>query len=175
MNPQTEPRVNPASGPEHRTAAVGEASTTARADFARLAPGDTFELRAEPITTQQLVRYAGASGDYNRIHYDQTFAVEAGLGGVIAHGMLTMALMGRAATDWAGPRGRVARIAARFSAPVRPGDVVRVVGRVVATGRVDDTGRVECRLEADVDGRAVAAGDAVVLLPLDAAEAEATR
>ena len=54
-------------------------------------PGETFSIRRGPITTTQLVMYAGASGDFNRIHYDHPFAVQKGLGGVIAHGMLTMA------------------------------------------------------------------------------------
>ena len=127
--------------------------------------GSGFELRTEPITAQQLVRYAGASDDYNRIHYDADFAKRAGLGGVIAHGMLTMAFMARAATDWAGPQGRVTQIAARFSAPVRPGDVVHVAGRITARERQERGVRVECRLDADVDGRAVASGDATVMLP----------
>jgi acyl dehydratase len=126
--------------------------------------GTSFELSTAPVTTQQLVRYAGASGDYNRIHYDADFAKQAGLGGVIAHGMLTMALMGRAATDWAGPQGRVVKIAARFSAPVRPGDVVHVSGRVTGLERLQGEDRVECRLEADVAGRMVANGDATMLL-----------
>ncbi len=110
--------------------------------------GDTFELRKEPVTTRQLVMYAGASGDYNRIHYDQPFAVEAGLGGVIAHGMLTMGFAGQCVTDWAGPDRLVREITGRFLKPVRPGDVVVVEGvveavegtrvRVVLTGRVGD-------------------------------------
>ena len=123
-----------------------------------------FELSSEVVTTQQLVRYAGASDDYNRIHYDQAYAVDAGLGGVIAHGMLTMGFMARAVTDWAGPLGRVRRIAARFTAPVRPGDVVRVIGRVTSADDGAEAGTVTCRLEALVGLRAVASGDATVQL-----------
>src|SRR5690554_2465784 len=95
-----------------------------------VAVGDTFALDIDPVTTTQLVMYAGASGDYNRIHYDAPYAEEAGLGGVIAHGMLTMAFMGRALTGWAGEDGTVVNISARFTAPVRPGDVVSVSGTV---------------------------------------------
>lgn len=121
-----------------------------------------FELRSEPVTTQQLVRYAGASDDYNRIHYDQAYAIDAGLGGVIAHGMLTMGFMARAVTDWVGPLGRVKRIAARFTAPVRPGDVVRVIGRVTSTDDGADVRTLACRLEAMVGTRIVATGEAMV-------------
>lgn len=136
-------------------------------DFTRLVPGSSFELQAEPVTTQQLVRYAGASDDYNRIHYDLPYATEAGLGGVIAHGMLTMAFMARAATDFAGPRGRVERIAARFTSPVRPGDVVRVSGTVLDQRREGSEGRLECRLSAEVGGRSVAAGETTLRLRLE--------
>lgn len=125
-----------------------------------------FELTAAAITTEQLVRYAGASDDYNRIHYDLPYATAAGLGGVIAHGMLTMAFMGRAATDWAGPAGRVRRIAARFTAPVRVGDVVRVSGVATLARQVAERAEWHCELLADVAGRPVASGEAVVSLPL---------
>jgi acyl dehydratase len=86
--------------------------------------GDRFALRKGPVTTRQLVMYAGASGDFNRIHYDQAFAIEAGLGGVIAHGMLTMGFAGQCVTDWAGPGTFVGEIGGRFIKPVRPGDFV---------------------------------------------------
>lgn len=129
--------------------------------------GARFELLTDRVTTHQLVRYAGASDDYNRIHYDLPYAQEAGLGGVIAHGMLTMAFTARAVTDWAGPRGVVQRIAARFTAPVRPGDAVHIVGEVTGSTRIDDHLRVDCRLSADVDGRPVLAGEATALLEMD--------
>jgi acyl dehydratase len=125
---------------------------------------ESFELLTDVVTTQQLVRYAGASDDYNRIHYDLPFANEAGLGGVIAHGMLTMGFMARAVTDWAGPRGQVRRIAARFTAPVRPGDMVRVTGSVLAQTGEGEATVVQCRLSADVDGRPVASGEATVVV-----------
>ncbi len=87
-------------------------------------PGETHQLRKAPVTTRQLVMYAGASGDYNPIHYDLPHAQSAGLGGVIAHGMLTMAFAGQCLTDWAGPASHVSQIGGRFLSPVRPGDVV---------------------------------------------------
>lgn len=130
---------------------------------AALAAGSSFELVVDPVTTTQLVRYAGASGDYNRIHYDLPYAEAAGLGGVIAHGMLTMAFMGRALTDWAGEDARVKRIAAKFTAPVRPGDVVVVNGVVTAKQDGQSVGtEISCDLTAQVAGRTVAVGDAIV-------------
>ena len=65
--------------------------------------GERSSYTTEPVTTKQIVMYAGASGDFNQIHYDQSYAESAGLGGVIAHGMLTMGMAGRCVTDWAGP------------------------------------------------------------------------
>ena len=95
--------------------------------------GDTFSIRRGPITTTQLVMYAGASGDFNRIHYDHPFAVQKGLGGVIAHGMLTMAFAASCATEAFGPASWISRIDARFTSPVRVGDVVEVTGHCRGT------------------------------------------
>lgn len=96
--------------------------------------GDRFVLTSEPITSRQLVMYAGASGDFNPIHYDQDYARSAGLGGVIAHGMLTMAIAGRCVTDWAGPRRQVEAISGRFLHPVKPGDRVEITLVVTDVG-----------------------------------------
>jgi acyl dehydratase len=125
--------------------------------------GDAFVSEAEPVTTTQLVMYAGASGDFNRIHYDHAYALEAKLGGVIAHGMLTMAFMGRALTDRLGPGGRVSRISARFTAPVRPGDVVRVTGTVRELSSAGAALELDCDLIAIVGDRKVAEGSARLL------------
>lgn len=119
-------------------------------------PGDTFSIQRGPITTTQLVMYAGASGDFNRIHYDHPFAVQKGLGSVIAHGMLTMAFAASCAVEAFGPATRIARIDARFTSPVRLGDVVEVTATVVERGAPDDL--IEATLTADVDGRVVLRG-----------------
>jgi acyl dehydratase len=118
-------------------------------------PGDTFSIRRGPITTTQLVMYAGASGDFNRIHYDHLFAVQKGLGGVIAHGMLTMAFAASCAAEAFGPTSWISRIDARFTAPVRVGDVVEVTATVVER---DLEGQTEVALTAEVDGRVVLRG-----------------
>lgn len=119
-------------------------------------PGDTFSIRRGPITTTQLVMYAGASGDFNRIHYDQPFAVQKGLGGVIAHGMLTMAFAASCAVEAFGPARPISRIEARFTAPVRVGDVVEVTATVMEREAPDDV--IEATLTAEVDGRVVLRG-----------------
>ncbi|MFC3501423.1 MaoC family dehydratase [Micromonospora krabiensis] len=70
------------------------------------------------VTRADLVRYAGASGDFNPIHWSDRFATKVGLPGVIAHGMFTMALVGRAVTDWAGSPDAVVDYGVRFTRPV---------------------------------------------------------
>jgi acyl dehydratase len=70
------------------------------------------------VTRADLVRYCGASGDFNPIHWSERFARDVGLPGVIAHGMFTMALAGRAVTTWAGAADAVVDYSVRFSRPV---------------------------------------------------------
>ena len=93
-------------------------------------------LRKDPVTKVQLVKYAGASGDYNLIHTDDETARRMGLEGVIAHGMLSMGFLGEYAASWAGPQ-KVRRLKVRFAAMVRPGDELtcRGIVREVAGGR----------------------------------------
>nr|MDT0666071.1 MaoC family dehydratase [Micromonospora sp. DSM 115978] len=71
-----------------------------------------------PITREDLVRYAGASGDLNAIHWNDRVAASVGLPGVIAHGMLTMATACRLVTDWVGDPGAVVDYGVKFSSPV---------------------------------------------------------
>ena len=74
------------------------------------------------FTRERLVRYAGASTDFNPIHYSEHFATQAGLPGVIAHGMLTMGTALRVVTNWVGDPGRVTSYSARFPRPVQVPD-----------------------------------------------------
>ena len=76
-----------------------------------------LETRTYRVTRADLVAYANASGDQNPIHQDEQVARSVGLPGVIAHGMFTMALVGRAVESWAGP-GRVVEIGCKFTKPV---------------------------------------------------------
>lgn len=117
-----------------------------------------------PITTTQLVQYAGASGDFNRIHYDEPFAREGGFPSVIAHGMLSMAFFGQLVADWAGGPEHVARLHARFRAVTFPGDRITVAGEVVARDEAART--VELRLSArKPDGTVTLEGAATVRFP----------
>jgi len=124
--------------------------------------GSDFSFAKPPVTTMQLVMYAGASGDFNRIHYDHHFAIESGLGGVIQHGMLTMGFLAQAVTDWAGPKSLVKDVRSRFVSPVKPGDVVTIKGSVQSKG--DDEGDKTCSLslEGFVEDRRVIVGSAIV-------------
>src|SRR3984893_11012870 len=103
------------------------------------------DLRKAPITKMQLVKYAGASGDYNLIHTDDETARTVGLDGVIAHGMLSMAFLGEYLCWLAGPES-VRRLSVRFNEMVRPGDSLTCRGRVKERTTVD-TGR---RLQLEV-------------------------
>jgi acyl dehydratase len=130
--------------------------------------GTTLGERSLPITRMDLVRYAGASGDFNVIHQSERVAKAVGLPDVIAHGMLTMAMAGRVVTDWAGDPGRVESYKVRFSAPVvvpddDTGTAITVTGTV--TDKRDD-GRVVVALAASTaDGTKVLSGaEAVVRL-----------
>lgn len=87
-------------------------------DFASLTVGDVVAEREFPITRDSLVRYAGASGDFNPIHYRDDIAASVGLPGVLAHGMLTMGLAVQPVVDWAGDPGRIADYQVRFTRPV---------------------------------------------------------
>ncbi|MFF4649351.1 MaoC family dehydratase [Streptomyces sp. NPDC001380] len=99
--------------------------------------GTELPARSFPVTRADLVRYAGASGDFNPIHWNERFAREVGLPDVIAHGMFTMAEAARVVTDWAGDPGAVVEYGVRFTRPVvvpddGAGAVVEVSGKVAA-------------------------------------------
>ena len=80
--------------------------------------GITLPERVFTITRELLKAYADASGDQNPIHQNEEFALSVGLPNVIAHGMLTMALVGKYVTDWAGGSSNVTHYGARFIKPV---------------------------------------------------------
>lgn len=117
-----------------------------------------YELPAlsAQITRKNLIRYAGAALDFNPIHWSDRVATGAGLPGVIAHGMLTMALAGRLVTEWTGDAGRVVDISARFTRPVivpddDTGATVELTGKITA---IDD-GIATVAITAKFDGRPV--------------------
>ena len=87
------------------------------------------ELVKHP-TTQQLVQYAGAQGDFYEIHYDQDFARSVGLPGVILHGLLKAALLGQLVTDWLGDRGTLKAFEVSYRGIDVPGKPYRCRGRI---------------------------------------------
>jgi len=91
---------------------------TGQVTYDDVKPGAELALASYPVTRLSLVRYCGASGDFNVIHWNERIARSVGLPNVIAHGMFTMAEAGRYVTDWAGPRAVVVEFGVRFSSPV---------------------------------------------------------
>ena len=96
--------------------------------------GDALPVQEYVVTRADLVRYAGASGDFNPIHWSDRVATSVGLPGVIAHGMYTMALAARALDTWAGGPGRIRELGCKFTKPVVvPDDETGVTVRVSGT------------------------------------------
>ena len=120
--------------------------------------GEQLPAQEFPVVRADLVRYAGASGDFNPIHWNERFAKDVGLPDVIAHGMFTMATAVRVVTDWAGDPGAVIEYSVRFTRPVvvpdPAGATISVSGAVRA---VREDGAAEVDLTTTVDGSTVLA------------------
>ena len=133
-----------------------------------LTVGDVVAEREFPLTRDSLVRYAGASGDFNPIHYRDDVAESVGLPGVLAHGMLTMGFAVQPVVDWAGDPARVVDYQVKFTRPVvvdpAAGASVTVTAKVGAL--TDTTARVD--LTVTFDGATVL-GKAQVVVALDQA------
>jgi acyl dehydratase len=115
-----------------------------------LAVGEVVAERWVHLTRESLVRYAGASGDFNPIHYRDDIAVSVGLPGVLAHGMLTMGIAVGTLAEWLGDPARVLEYGVRFTRPVlvdpETGADVHVVAKVGAVD--DDTARIDLTVTA---------------------------
>ncbi|HEY5526622.1 MAG TPA: MaoC/PaaZ C-terminal domain-containing protein [Candidatus Anoxymicrobiaceae bacterium] len=126
------------------------------------------EIPKLEITLEQMMLwlYAGASGDFNPIHVDKEFAEKVGLGGTIAHGLSSMARLGRCVTDWVGDPGAVKRFKVRFARPARPGDTVTFWGKIIDKKVEDGKNLVTLEVGAQIqDGTVVLSnGEAVVEL-----------
>ena len=117
-------------------------------------------------TTQQLVKYAGASGDYYQIHYDKDFAQGTGLDGVILHGALKNAFLGQYMTDWMGALGTLKRLACQYRGMDFPGKPITAKG--IVTRKYQDQGQtlVDCEIWLENDeGQKTTPGSATVALP----------
>ncbi|WP_425955065.1 MaoC family dehydratase [Xylanimonas sp. McL0601] len=132
-----------------------------------LTVGDVVGARTLELDRPRLVRYAGASGDFNRIHWDEAFATGVGLPDVIVHGMLTMGASVGVVEDWAGDPGAVVDYQARFTRPVPvPADGAAVVEVTATVGALDAearTARVDLTVTHD-GARVLGKAQAVVRL-----------
>ncbi|MDW4909446.1 MaoC family dehydratase [Streptomyces sp. ADMS] len=120
---------------------TAETAGIPRISYDEVEVGTELPAQTFPVTRATLVRYAGASGDFNPIHWNERFAVEVGLPDVIAHGMFTMAEAIRVVTDWVGDPGAVVEYGVRFTRPVvvpndDKGATIEVSGKVGA--KLDD-------------------------------------
>jgi acyl dehydratase len=131
---------------------------TAKIAYDEVEVGTELPAQSFPVTRATLVRYAGASGDFNPIHWNEKFAVGVGLPDVIAHGMFTMAEAIRVVTDWAGDPAAVVEYGVRFTKPVivpndDKGALIEVSAKVAA--KLDDN-------QVRVDLTATSAGQKVL-------------
>ena len=139
----------------------------ARPALADLSVGDVIGARTLEVDRARLVRYAGASGDFNSIHWNERVATEVGLPGVIAHGMWTMGAAVGLVADWAGDPGAVVDYGVRFTRPVPVPDpgaaVVEVTGTIGAIDAEAGTARVDLTVTCD-GARVLGKAQAVVRL-----------
>jgi acyl dehydratase len=105
-------------------------------NLASLEVGQEIGSQEFVLTRDSLVRYAGASGDFNPIHYRDDFAQSVGLAGVLAHGMLTMGVAVQVAANWVGDAGKVIDYGVRFTKPVFVDAALGAV--VVVTGKIGE-------------------------------------
>jgi acyl dehydratase len=133
--------------------------------FDALQVGDQpIRLETDPISRTTLALYAGASGDHNPMHIDIDYAKKAGESDVFAHGMLAMAYLGRAVTDFV-PQAAIRSFNTRFTAITRIGEKIIVTGKVAEKSEAAGEKRVKLELAATNEkGEMKAAGEAVVAL-----------
>jgi len=134
-----------------------------RLKFDAINDGDEAPVIEHTLGRTDLVKYAGASGDFNPMHTDEVAAQAAGLPSVFGHGMFSMGLLGRALTDYAGV-GNLQKYKVRFTKQTWPDEVLST--KVIVTGKREDGGQklvdLECSL-ANADGEVKVAGEAVAI------------
>ena len=134
--------------------------------FEDLEKGQDIGLRTVELSRASLVRYAGASGDFNPIHWNERFAQSVGLSGVIAHGMLTMGTAVQLVSDWVGDPGAIVDYQTRFTKPVpvadapggenpdTPTNALTISGKVGALNEEERTARIDLTATArDEEGK----------------------
>jgi len=129
--------------------------------------GSEIPALVKYLTTMQLVKYAGASGDYYQIHYDKDFAVANGLPGVIVHGWLALSFLGQMITDWFGKDGTLLKLNGSYRGMNKVHEDIICNGRV--TKKYEEDGKKLARVEIwaeNPEGDKTVTGTAVVSLPL---------
>ncbi len=117
-------------------------------------------------TTRQLVMWAGASGDYNPIHYDKDFARSKGLSGVIVHGQLVACFLSQLITDWIGEGGILRKLTCNYRNMNFPGEAITCQGRVSKKYIENGEHYIECHIWAgNTRGEKTVTGKAIVTLP----------
>lgn len=116
-------------------------------DWDALREGEERSFEVPDVTRTHFVRYAGASGDFNPIHHDQTFAEKAGLPTVFGVGMWTAGVLSRIAADWFGPES-VQRYQVRFATRLWPGDTLHCHGRIARLYEEDGVPHADLELRA---------------------------
>ena len=122
-------------------------------------------LTKEPVTHLQLVKYAGASGDFNPLHTDPAVGEAIGTGGIIAHGMLIMGFVGQMLSDYVGPTA-LRKFGVRFKGMTHIGDVITCTGTITEKYEADGEPRIAGKLQAaDQNGDIKVIGTFVAALP----------
>jgi len=122
------------------------------------------EVKNGPIYRQQLVDYASASGDYNKLHYDEGFAKQTGISGCIAHGMLVMAMVGSYLTDWA-KGGILKNFKIRFVGMTNENDTLSFTGKVLKKYKENGDNLVQIEVISKTqDERITTTGSAIIAI-----------
>ena len=128
--------------------------------------GEALPTLEKTPSTRQLAMYAGASGDYYEIHYDQEFAKARGLPSVIVHGALKSGFLGQLLTDWIGDRGRIRKLEVQYRGMDIQGEAIDCKGRVTRRFQEDGQDLVECEVWTEnPSGDRTTRGTALVSLP----------
>ena len=131
-----------------------------------IAVGAEIPTLVKHPTTRQLVKWAGASGDYYEIHYDKDFAQASGMSGVIVHGWLSFSFLGQLVTDWIGEQGTLKKLGCSYRKMHYPGEDVVCKGIVTKKYIDDGSHYVECEIWTEnPQGEKGVPGTAIAILP----------
>src|SRR5947209_18030720 len=145
---------------------TANAQTTTKLYYEDVQVGDELpKLTKSPVSHLQLVRYAGASGDFNPLHTDPKIGEMIGTGGIIAHGMLIMGFVGQMLSDYVGPTA-LRKFGVRFKGMTRIDDAITFTGTITEKYEADGEGRIAGKVQAaDQNGDVKVTGTFVAALP----------